>query len=78
MKTSPQTHNRIFLGILALAIVFLLIGVFVNNTTLMGTGLTLAFGSFVFRVMTYRCPHCGYYLGRRDGTHCPKCGKNIE
>ena len=78
MKMTPKRSNRVFLCILSLAILLLVLGLVVRNLPLLGAGFVLAFGAFVFRTAAYRCPHCGYYLGRRDGTYCPKCRKNIE
>ena len=74
----PKTCNYIFLAILAVSIILLLIGAVTENVVLLGIGLLLAFGSFVFRAITFRCPYCGYYLGRRSGTYCPHCKKDIE
>lgn len=75
---SPRTYNYIFLAILAASIILLLIGAVNENVALLGIGFLLAFGSFVFRAITFRCPYCGYYLGRRSGTYCPHCKKDIE
>ena len=74
----PKTYNYIFLAILAVSIILLLFGAVYENVVLLGVGLLLAFGSFVFRAITFRCPYCGYYLGRRSGTYCPHCKKDIE
>lgn len=78
MKRTPKTYNAVFLAILAVGLVLLLLGAVGENLLLLGLGLLVAFGSFVFRVIFYRCPHCGYYLGRRDGVTCPHCKKNME
>ncbi|WP_418632338.1 hypothetical protein [Ruthenibacterium lactatiformans] len=74
----PKTYNYIFLAILAVSIILLLIGAVNENVAVLGVGLLLVFGSFVFRAITFRCPYCGYYLGRRSGTYCPHCKKDIE
>ena len=75
---SPQQYNRIFFMLLAAGILLLLIGMTSESLPLQGLGLLTAFGSFVFRAITYRCPHCRHYLGRRSGTACPHCKKKIN
>ena len=75
---SPKKYNYIFLAVLVLGIVILLVGMTSESIALLGVGFLLAFGSFVFRAITFRCPYCGYYLGRRSGTYCPHCKKEIE
>ena len=78
MSMSPRKYNHIFLAVLTGAIILLLIGMIMESIVLLGIGFLIAFGSFVFRVITFRCPYCGYYLGRRSGTYCPRCKKDIE
>ena len=75
---SPKKFNKIFLAILAVSIIMLFIGMTSENIPLLGFALLIAFGSFIFRAITFRCPYCGYYLGRRSGTYCPRCKKDIE
>ena len=78
MKASPKKYNYIFLGILATGIGILLLGAISEGIILVETGLLIAFGSFLFRIIFFRCPYCGYYLGRRSGSNCPHCHKDIE
>ena len=78
MKLRPRKYNHIFLAVLAIAIILLFVGMVVESIVLLGIGFLIAFGSFVFRVIIFRCPYCGYYLGRRSGTYCPCCKKDIE
>lgn len=78
MNKSPKKYNCIFLVILAVGISSFLLGAINENLFLIGGGLLIAFGSFIFRAISYRCPFCGYYLGRRSGTYCPHCKKEIE
>ena len=75
---SPKKFNKIFLAILAVSIIMLFIGMASENIPLLGFALLIAFGSFIFRAITFRCPYCGYYLGRRSGTYSPRCKKDIE
>ena len=75
---SPKKFNKIFLAILAVSIIMLFIGMASKNIPLLGFALLIAFGSFIFRAITFRCPYCGYYLGKRSGTYCPRCKKDIE
>ena len=74
----PKKCNYIFLAVLAGSIIMLFIGMASEVIPLLGAGLFLAFGSFVFRAITFRCPDCGYYLGRGSGTYCPRCKKEID
>ena len=78
MKMLPQKANRIFLVLLAAALLLTAVGAGAESTPLVGAGLTAAFGAFVFRALTFRCPFCGHYLGRTDGTHCPRCKKEFS
>ena len=75
---SPKKYNYIFLAVLVASIVILLVGMTIESIPLLGIGFLLAFGSFVFRTITFRCPYCGHYLGRRSGTYCPHCKSEIE
>lgn len=74
----PKKYNYIFLAVLAVSIIMLFIGMVNESIPLLGIGLLLTFASFVFRVITFRCPYCGYYLGRRSGIYCPNCKQEIE
>lgn len=78
MTMRPRKYNHIFLAVLALAIILLFVGMVMESLIILGAGFLIAFGSFVFRVITFRCPYCGYYLGRRSGRYCPHCKKDIE
>ena len=75
---NPKKSNHIFLTALSVSIIILLIGMTTEILPLTGVGLLLAFLSFVFRVLTFRCPYCGHYMGRQNSTHCPRCRKKIE
>lgn len=77
MKMLPKKVNRIFLILLAAALLLTAVGAWAEITPLLGAGLLAAFGAFVFRALAYRCPFCGHYLGRTDGTRCPRCKKEI-
>ena len=56
MKASPKKYNYIFLGILATGIGILLLGAISEGIILVETGLLIAFGSFLFRIIFFRCP----------------------
>ena len=75
---SPKRYNYIFLAVLAVSVIILFVGMANESIPLLGVGLLLANASFVFRIITFRCPYCGYYLGKRSGTYCPHCKKEIE
>ena len=51
MKASPKKYNYIFLGILATGIGILLLGAISEGIILVETGLLIAFGSFLFRII---------------------------
>ena len=75
---SPKKFNYVFLILLSVSIIILLIGMACESIPLSGVGLLLAFSSFVFRTITFRCPYCGHYPGRQSGTYCPHCKSEIN
>ncbi len=34
--------------------------------------------AFLFRVIWWRCPECGKWLGHDKGTYCSHCGREID
>ena len=49
-----------------------------DSTVLCVIGILLMLGGCVFRVVFYRCPSCGAYLGRGLPEYCPHCGAKID
>lgn len=77
-RLSPKQVNMYFLLILAAGAVVGLLGVRFEIKFLAMMGLILLAGDIVFRLVTYRCPHCGKYLDRSTGDYCPYCGKDVN
>ena len=49
-----------------------------DSPALCVTGILLMLGGCVFRIVFFRCPHCGAYLDRGLPNFCPRCGENIH
>ncbi len=77
-KPSPKQVNMRFLLILAAGAVVGLIGACFEIKFLAMMGLILLVGDIIFRLVYYRCPHCGKYLDRSTGDYCPYCGKDVN
>jgi len=75
---TPRKYHAMFLAALAAALLLLALGMALTHSLLLGAGLLLAFAAFVLRVLFFRCPHCGWYLGRRSGAWCPHCKRELE
>ena len=45
-----------------------------------GIIIAVVAGVVLMKVILFRCPHCGRYLGRsfRPGKYCPYCGEKIN
>ena len=76
-KLKPHQVNIISWVLFAVAVVVLICGYILKNTDVMFVGAYIALGMIVFRMLAYRCPHCGGPLGRGPITYCPHCGENI-
>ena len=42
------------------------------------TALAVAVLTFLFGLKYYRCPDCGYFVGRNTGRYCAGCGKELD
>lgn len=50
-------------------------GAAMEKSILIALGMTAMVGALIFRIVFYRCPHCGRYLDRNSGKYCQYCGK---
>jgi len=50
-------------------------GAALEKSILIAVGMAAMVGALVFRIVFYRCPHCGRYLDRNSGKYCQYCGK---
>lgn len=71
----PRTAQRYFWIIFAVGILAALAGVATEIDALMIIGILIMIMGIVFRVIFYRCPHCGKYLDRSSGEFCPIAAK---
>ena len=74
----PKKVNAYFLLILAAGTILEGIGIFTEIRPLAIAGIILTLGDIVFRLVCFRCPHCGKYLDRSTGDYCPYCGKDVN
>ncbi len=77
-KLKPKKANAICLLLLAAGAITEIFGAYAQLRFLVHTGLVLMLGALVFRLIFFRCPHCGRYLDRSSGDFCPHCGKNVN
>lgn len=75
---NPILVRRItqIVGLLAAAILFVCKYKGIGGPLLIGD-TALIFAVVIFQIIFYRCPHCGKYLGRTTGRHCPYCGEKF-
>ena len=77
-RLSPKNVDYYFLLILAAGAILGGIGAFLEIGPLAVIGMVLMFGDIIFRLVCYRCPHCGKYLDRSKGDYCPYCGESMN
>ena len=70
--------NSIFGIALFVSIVILLCSAVFNNIVLFIIGFVCSCGAVIFKMLFYRCPHCGKFLGRDTCRYCPHCGENVN
>ena len=76
-KLKPKTVNSIYIFLLILGAAMAFAGLeFGKPLTILG--ILMLIGNMMFRLICFRCPHCGRYLDRSSGEFCPYCGKTIE
>lgn len=77
-RLSPKKVNRLYIIILIVSALIAFIGVFTEKNALCVIGIVAIFADIAFRLVCYRCPHCGEYLDRSSGDFCPYCGKEVN
>lgn len=75
---SLKKINIIFCIALFVSTVIVLCGSAFENSIISFIGFSGLVGAVIFRVLFYRCPHCGKFLGRDTYRHCPHCGENVN
>lgn len=77
-KLTPAKVNMICWMILLIGLILGLAGVAGGKIIIVTIGIIVMVCSILFRVMFYRCPHCGKFLDRSTGEYCPYCGKRVN
>ena len=77
-KLKPQNVNRLVWIALIIGSIIAFCGVPKENSPLLGIGVGIMCIAIVFRLIFYRCPHCGKYLDRSTGQYCPYCRGNVN
>jgi 4-diphosphocytidyl-2-C-methyl-D-erythritol kinase len=77
-ELTPKKANAICIIMLIAGALIGYLGVFLEILPLSVVGVIIMIGSIAFRIVFYRCPHCGRYLDRSSGGYCPYCGKNVN
>ena len=77
-KLPPKKANRIAIALLGIGALIGAAGALSEITGLVMLGMFIMITSFAFRLLTYRCPHCGAYLDRSTGDFCPFCRREIS
>lgn len=77
-KLPPKTINAICLALLAVGALIGVGGALSEMYVIVAIGMGIIVCAMIFRVIFYRCPHCGRYLDRSTGKYCPYCGKPVN
>lgn len=77
-KPSPQKANTYSIIAALVFAVIALAGRYGSVTVLLPIGVAGMLCAVGFKVVFYRCPACGKYLGRAVVKHCPHCGEKID
>ena len=77
-KLSPKKMQKIFWIFLILGALIGYAGVAAEIELLSLFGMLVIFLVIIFRIIFYRCPHCGKFLDRSTGDFCPYCGKKMN
>ena len=75
---TPQKANRLFMIIVLFGFVVAMIGATTEIHLISVLSLIVMFGAVIFKVLFYRCPNCGKFLGRDTVKHCPNCESKIS
>lgn len=77
-RLSPKKVNTLYAIILLAAALIAFIGAFSGKSALSVIGVLVIFADIAFRLICYKCPHCGKYLDRSSGDFCPYCGREVN
>ena len=77
-KLKPKTVHRLCWLFLLIGAIIALCGIPVESNVFILIGLVVMCCTLIFRVIFYRCPHCGKYLDRSTGLYCPYCRGNVN
>ena len=81
---SIHNHTKIHTALFCLGVAIVGVSAFFNKPLqpnwLLCIGAAVFLSSFLYRIITIRCPHCGsgLYGCRVLPKHCPDCGKELE
>lgn len=75
---TPRKTNIIFIAIAVVAILLIASAEVFDAPAMVMAGLGVFVLAVIFRIVFYRCPHCGVYLDRSSGKYCPHCGELVS
>lgn len=76
---TPRKTLIIFWAVYAAGAAVLVAGAITKLIALVIAGSAILICDILFRIIFYRCPHCGKFLDRNlPSGYCPRCGKKIE
>ena len=74
---NPNTVDLIFWSLQFIGGITAFLGTPVDNTAIFIIGIAIIIIGWLFRLVFFRCPHCGKRLSRSQGEICPYCNNNI-
>lgn len=74
---SLKNARRGLWGFCLLMGLLLMVGSWTRQPGWLYGGLAAAVAGAVFWLIFGRCPTCGRFLGRSDGSYCPHCGSKL-
>ena len=77
-KPSPKTVRYVYMAALLLGALIIFLGIQVERRGVCAAGTAVVLLAMAGHIVFSRCPHCGRYLGRAWGDHCPYCGKPFD
>lgn len=77
-KLKPKkVHQLCIISIVVFGLIGLL-GASLSNVVLDIICVAGLVGTIIFRLIFFRCPHCGAYLDRSKGQYCPHCRGDVN
>lgn len=73
-----KEFNTIYIIILISWYNHLPFGTHFENILLAFLGFACIIGAVIYRLLVYRCLHCGKYLDRSTGQYCPFCIEDVN